>query len=161
MGYSMGARITAFSDGDASGARALRRAGRARHQLGRAASGFAGSRSPMRLEAPSLDRRHRSAGPHVSRALLTRPNRTSRALRRQVSRGSAAGHEPRAGRRHRYPGNLIAVGTKDDGRPARPTSSRRLIPAARRSISRAATTCLAVGDKVYKAGVLELSDPRP
>ena len=147
MGYSMGARITAFV--------AVKHPARMRSAifggLGiRLVDGVGLPESIAEaLEAPSLADVQDPTG-HVFRSFAEQTKSDLRALAACI-RGSRQTYEPRGGRRNRCAG----IG---GGRVRRITIAgmglknwlRHAVPARRRSISRTATTCLAVGDKVLQ-----------
>ena len=155
MGYSMGARITAFlSRQDPERVRSAIIGG-----LGlRLVDGVGLPESIAEaLEAPSLA------------AVTDRQGRTFRAFAEQTKsdlgalaaciRGSRQVLTPEEARSIRVP-VLIAVGTRDDvAGPAAPLGA--LIPGARVLDIAGRDHMLAVGDKVFKSGVLDFLQRRP
>ena len=156
MGYSMGARITAFL--------ALAHPDRVRSAMlgGLGIHLVEGVGLPDTiadaLEAPSLAACLRSDGVHVSRLRRADQIRLARACR--VPARLAPNAEPRRGRPHRGAG----PGRGRNGGPDRAARRKQLaalIPGAQALAIPGRDHMLAVGDRVYKSGVLEFLSKRP
>ena len=156
MGYSMGARITAFLALAHPAARAQRHLRRPRRQHG-AADGRhrpdrarAGGRQHRRRQEP--DRAHL---PRLRREDRQRPQGAGR-LHPRLARADHA----RDGWQHRRCPVLVATGTEDViGGPAEELAA--LIPGAEALPIPRRDHMLAVGDRVYKEGVLAFLQRRP
>jgi len=155
MGYSMGARITAFL--------ALKRPARVRSAIlgGLGIKLVDGVGLPeeiaVALEAPSLDDVTDPLG-RMFRAFAEQTKSDCRALAACI-RGSRQVLTPEQVAQIKVP-MLIAVGSKDDIAGS-PRELAALIPGARALDILGRDHMLAVGDKVFKTAVLEFLNERP
>ncbi len=156
MGYSMGARITAFSSRQPPGARTLGNPRRPRRQSGRRPQHRSGA-----------DHRRGAGG-----ALTCRCRASGRALIPQLCRTDQVGSQgarhlhappPRPLSREQVAGihvpMLVAVGTADEVAGSAHELAA-LIPGARALDIPNRDHMLAVGDKVFKTGVLDFLNQR-
>ena len=155
MGYSMGARITAFLAVKHPGARAFGNSRRARHPAGRrrrpAGKHRRGAGGAVARRCARPDR------PHVPRPLPIRPNRTcARSPPASAARGRRSAEQRSPAIRAPV---LVAVGTKDQVAGSAQELAA-LIPGARALDIPDRDHMLAVGDKVFKAGVIDFLNQR-